>query len=237
MKHFDIFWRRFRFGALAAVIVLLAGLLLGQRTDVLAQGSPGSELTTITDSTQFEPGYPCTTSCFTKAQTLKSYMQSAASGQSIAANLVHTGNWKPLAITDGTDAACVATTTFVAQLYVPARMTITGVAIVNGTAVAGNVQVGLADSTGAPITAALSASTAQSGTGAYQRIPFAAPYTANPGTYYVQLQCNNASARFRAHTVGDFRTTTQTSGTYGTFVSFTPPTTFTTAVGPVGSLY
>ncbi|MFZ5559104.1 MAG: hypothetical protein ACOZDY_20700, partial [Pseudomonadota bacterium] len=182
-------------------------------------------------------GYPCTTACFTKASTIKSYVQSAATGQSIAANLVHTGAWKPLAITDGSEVACVATTTYVAQMFIPANMTVTGVAIVNGTAVAGNVQVSIADSTGAPITAARSASTAASGTAAYQRIAFASPWAATPGTYYLQLQCNNTSMRFRAHTVGDFRTTTQTSGTYGTFASFTPPTTFTTAVGPVASLY
>lgn len=162
----------------------------------------------------------------------------ASGGFSIAPNLVHTGAWKPLAITDGSSVTCTNTTTYVAQLFVPANATITGVAIVNAAAVAGNITVGLADSTGAPITAAQSASTAQSGTAAYQRIPFASPYAATgPATYYLQLQCSNGSATFRAHTVGDFRTTTQTSGTYGTIIAFTPPTTFTTAVGPVASLY
>lgn len=236
MIYPSYFWQRFRFG-IAGVMLLMAAVLLTGRGDALAQGSPGNELTSITDSTQFAPGYPCTTSCFSKASTIKSYVQSAATGQSIAANLVHTGAWKPLAITDGSEVACVATTTYVAQMFVPANMTVTGVAIVNGTAVAGNVQVSIADSTGAPIAAARSASTAASGTAAYQRIAFASPWAATPGTYYLQLQCNNTSMRFRAHTVGDFRTTTQTSGTYGTFASFTPPTTFTTAVGPVASLY
>jgi hypothetical protein len=161
-----------------------------------------------------------------------------AAGFSISPRLVMTGNWKPLAITDGTEVTCVATTTYVAEVFVPSNMTVTGVALVNATAVAGNVQVGLADSTGAPITAALSASTAASGTAAYQRVPFATAYAAKgPATYYVQLQCNNTGYKFRAHTVGDFGTQSQTSGTYGTFASFTPAGTFTTAVGPVASFY
>lgn len=162
----------------------------------------------------------------------------AAGGFSVSPRLVMTGNWKPLAITDGTEVTCVITTTYVAELFVPANMTVTGISVVNATAVAGNVTAGLADSTGAPITAAQSASTAASGTAAYQRIPFAAPFAAKgPATYYVQLQCNNTGYKFRAHTVGDFGTQSQTSGTYGTIVSFTPAGTFTTAVGPVASLY
>lgn len=156
----------------------------------------------------------------------------------VSARLAMTGNWKPLAITDGGEVVCVATTTYIAEVFVPSNMTVTGVAVVNATAVAGNIQVGLADSTGAPIAAALSASTAASGTAAYQRVPFATPYAAKgPATYYVQLQCNNTGYKFRTHTVGDFGTQSQTSGTYGTFASFTPAGTFTTAVGPVASFY
>lgn len=226
--------------ALAAAATLAAALTLSAilpAHKAQAQGSPGVELTTLTDATQVAPGAPCTVSCFFQLSTLKNYITAAATGQSIAANLVHTGAWKPLAITDGTEATCVATTTYIAQIYIPARMTVTGFSLVNATAVAGNLTVGLADSTGAPIAAAVSATTAASGTAAYQRIPFAVAYVANPGTYYVQLQCNNTGMKFLTHTIGDFRTTSQTSGTYGTRVAFTPPTTFTTAVGPVGSLY
>lgn len=159
-------------------------------------------------------------------------------GLTISPRLVMSGNWKPLAITDGTSVTCVVTTTYIAEIFIPANMTLTGVSVVNAAAVAGNVQVGLADSTGAPIAAALSASTAASGTAAYQRIPFAAPFAAKgPATYYVQLQCNNTGYAFRAHTVGDFGAQSQTSGVFGTFASFVPAATFTTAVGPVLSLY
>lgn len=162
----------------------------------------------------------------------------AAGGFSIDPKLVMTGNWKPLAITDGTEVTCVVTTTYIAEVFVPANMTVTGISLINATAVAGNVQVSMADSTGAPIAGALTASTAASGTAAYQRVPFAAPWAAKgPATYYVMLQCNNTGYKFRAHTVGDFIAQSVTSGTFGTFASFTPASTFTTAVGPAASFY
>lgn len=160
-----------------------------------------------------------------------------AGGFTISPRLVMSGNWKPLAITDGTETTCVVTTTYIAEVFVPANMTVTGVAIVNGTAVAGNVQIGLATSAGVPIAAARTASTAASGIAAYQRVPFAAQYAAvGPATYYVQLQCNNTGQKFRTHTVGDFGAQSA-AGTFGTFASFAPAGTFTTAVGPVLSLY
>lgn len=162
----------------------------------------------------------------------------AAGGFSAYSQLLHTGAWKPLAITDGTENTASVSETYIAQVFVPCNMTITGISIVNATAVAGNITVSLYDSTGAPIAAAKSASTAAAGTAAYQRVPFAVAYAAKgPATYYVALQCNNTGQKFRTHTVGDFGAVKQTAQTYGTFTSVTPPTTFTTAVGPIAQLY
>lgn len=224
------------FAAVLGLLVLASAYSAAPVSRLAAQGI--QLLASLAGTEQVVLNYPCTVSCGVTTATLKTYVNSAAAGQSIAPNLVSTGNFTPLAITDGTETTCVATTTYVSQIFVPAGVTITGVSIVNATAVAGNVTVGLADSTGALITAARSASTAASGTAAYQRIPFAAPYSApGPATYYVMLQCNNTGMKFRTHTVGDFRTTSQTGGTYGTFVALTVPTTFTTAVGPIASLY
>lgn len=140
--------------------------------------------------------------------------------------------------TDGTDVTPAVTETFVAPVNVRSNETITGVRLFNGSATAGNVTIGLADSTGAPITAALTASTALSGTDAYQTVPFAAPYAAKgPATYYVQVQYNNTGARLNAIVFATCNTVKQTSQTYGTMASFTPPTTFTASVGPYASLY
>lgn len=162
----------------------------------------------------------------------------AAGGFSTSPRGIHTNERGAFATSDGTNVTASTTTTYIAEIYVPNNMTITGIALFNGTAVAGNVTVGLASSSGAPIAAALSASTAQTGTTAYQLIPFATPYAAvGPATYYIQVQFNNSGANFRAHVLGTIGTTTQTGQTYGTMTSFTPPTTFTTNVGPIAGLY
>lgn len=162
----------------------------------------------------------------------------AAGGYSAFPRGIHTGGNPPMASTDGTDATPSITETYISEIFVPANMTITGVALFNGSNVTGNVTVGLADSTGAPIAAAVSASTAGSGTDAYQLVPFATPYAAKgPATYYIQVQYSSATARFNTHTLGTHGVTKQTGQTYGTLTSFTPPTTFTTALGNIASLY
>jgi hypothetical protein len=141
--------------------------------------------------------------------------------------------------TPGTDTTPVNTETYIVEVVIPYLVTITGIALFNGSAAAGNVQISLADSTGAPIAAALTASTAQSGTAAYQQIPFATPYVAvGPQKYFVMVQFDtNSTPRFRAHVIGNFGTQKQTAGTYGTFVAFTPALTFTTNQGPICDTY
>ena len=158
-------------------------------------------------------------------------------GQTISPNLIHTGGMPARVSTDGTDQTPVITEVYIAQIYVPANCTVTGVSIFNGSAVSGNVKVGLADSTGAVV--ATSASTAQAGIDSYQRVPFTATYAAKgPATYYVLVFVDNTTARLNAHTFGDFRAAKQTGQVYATgFTTITPPTTFTTALGTIASLY
>lgn len=160
-----------------------------------------------------------------------------AAGQTSSPRLVHTGGMPARVSTDGTDATPVNTEVYIAEVFVPANMTVTGVAIFNGSAVSGNVKVGLADSTGAVV--ATSASTAQSGTDAYQRVAFTGTYAAKgPATYYVLLIVDNGTARYNAHTFGDFGAAKQTGQVFATgFTTITPPTTFTTALAPIASLY
>lgn len=150
-------------------------------------------------------------------------------------NLCHTGGVPAVATTDGTDATPTTTVTYIAQVQVPLPCVVTGISCFNGSNVTGNTILGLADATG--VVVAATALTAGSGTDAYQRIAFTAAYTAAPGTYYVLMQHSSATARFNTHTVGDFRTGSKTGETNGTFTTITVPTTFTTAVGPIASLY
>lgn len=161
----------------------------------------------------------------------------AAGGFSISGKLFHTGGVPATASTSGTDATPVITEVYIAEVFVPANVTLTGVSVMNGSVASGNLKVGLANSAGAVV--ATSASTAMSGTDAYQRVPFTATYAAKgPATYYVLLFIDNTTARFNTHTFGDFGAAKQTGQTYVTgFTAITPPSTFTTALGPIASLY
>jgi hypothetical protein len=148
----------------------------------------------------------------------------------------NTGNLPPATTTTGTDTTPAVTEEFCAQVFIPMNSLLTGVALLNGSAVAGNVTVILYDSTGAIV--ANSASTAQSGTAAYQQIPFTTTYLAKgPAKYFIGLQCNNTGARFRTHILGNFGTLKKTAQTYGTLTVLAVPTTFTTNVGPIADVY
>jgi hypothetical protein len=85
----------------------------------------------------------------------------AAGGFTISPRNWHTGASKALASTDGTDLTVVVTELYVAEVFVPANATITGVSVFWGTATEGNAKVMLFDSAGARV--ALSASTDVSG--------------------------------------------------------------------------
>jgi hypothetical protein len=159
----------------------------------------------------------------------------AAPSQSISARLMHTGG---IISASGGDATPVVTETYICEVYVPANASINGVAILNGTAVAGKIVVGLADSSGDVLANSALAGTNLSGTNAYQRVAFTAAYAAKgPATYYVLAQFNNTSARFAVHLLGNFGASKKTGETFGTLTAITPPTTFTEGLGPIASLY
>lgn len=148
----------------------------------------------------------------------------------------HSGSAAPPTTTSGTDTTPVITEEYVCEVFVHMNSLLTGVSLLNGSAVSGNVTVILYDSNGAIV--ANSASTAQSGTAAYQKIPFASTYVARgPAKYFIGLQVDNTTARFRSHILGNFGAAKKTGGTYGTLTTLTVPTTFTTGVGPIADVY
>ena len=160
----------------------------------------------------------------------------AAGGFSVSPRLVHSGGTPATAAADGTNSTPSVTETYIGEIFIPCNMTVTGIAVFNGTVVTGNMFLGLADSTGANV--AVTASTAGSGTDAYQLVPFTSTYAAlGPATYFITIQYNNTAARFNTHTVGTFGAAKKTGDTFGTFTTVTPPTTFTTALANIASLY
>jgi hypothetical protein len=165
----------------------------------------------------------------------------AAGGFSASPRCVHTGGVPAAVSTDFTDATPAVTELYVAELFIPCNMTVTGIAVLLGSATEGNGKVALYDSTGARV--AISASTDISGAtvDAYLRVPFSTPYAAKgPATYYAGLIQDNTGNRFNAHTIGNFGAGKITGLVYATeagYATITPPTTFTTALGPVATLY
>jgi hypothetical protein len=160
---------------------------------------------------------------------------------------IHTGGEPAIATTSGTDATPVVTELYLAELFVPTPMTVTGVAIFNGTAVTDDVKVGLYSADGTLLATnctALGAGTTQAGTDAYQRVPFtAAAVILGPQTCFVGLIFDGTTSRFNTHTVGNFGAGKLTSHVYADAMlttalsGLTMPTTFTTALGPIASLY
>jgi hypothetical protein len=164
----------------------------------------------------------------------------AAGGFSAAPRGLHSQGQKAVISTDGNNSTPSTTETYITSMYVPCNMTITGVKVFNGSDVTGNIRIGLANAvTGAPIAAALTASTAGSGTDAYQTIPFASPYAAvGPANYLVCVQYDSATARYNTHTLGTDPCIVQAGTTYGTMPTVSPlPTAFVTNVGNIMSFY
>jgi len=156
---------------------------------------------------------------------------------------IHTGASKPLATTDGSDYTVVATEVIYAEASVVMPVTATGIAVFNGSAVAGNIKVAiykLTASTTATLVA-VSASTAQAGTDAYQLVPFTAAVDLVPGTYMVAVfgDTGGGTSKVNTHTIGAFAAPRVTGRVYATGfpATFTPATTFTTALGPMASIY
>lgn len=139
------------------------------------------------------------------------------------------------AAADGTDVTPAVTEEFVAEVTLPAPALVTGFAVFNGSAVTDDMMVQLYSATGKRIVK--SAAVTQAGTDALQRVPFSAPVKLAAGTYYVGVQFDGTTSRINCHPIGNGGTVKKTSQTFGTFVDFTPPTTFTASVGPMGALY
>lgn len=149
---------------------------------------------------------------------------------------VHSGDTPVKASTDGTDSTPVTTEVYIAEIDVRAPIRATGIAMFNGSVASGNMKLGLYNSAGTRI--AQTASTAMSGTDAFQRVAFTTPINLKPGVYYIAATYNDTNARFNTHPIGNFGASKKTGAVYNTLpTTITPPTTFTANLGPMGGLY
>lgn len=166
----------------------------------------------------------------------------AAGGFTFSPRTCHTGGVPAQISTEGTDLAVVVTELYVAEVFIPANCTVTGAAVMWGSATNGNAKVMLFNSSGTRV--AISASTDVSGYTADSYgslIAFSSTYAAvGPATYYLGVICDDNTNKVNTHILGAFGAGKITGLVYATesgYASITVPTTFTTGLGPIATLY
>lgn len=177
-------------------------------------------------------------------------LASANGGTRPPGGLWHTGNNPAMQAADGVNSTPVITEIYLAAVFIPFTILATGIAVFNGSDVTDNVKAALIDKNGNVIRA--SASTAGSGTDAYQLLAFATGPTGAAATtvvlpsdtYYIGTMYAGTTSRFNTHGVGAFPGGKATGATFATaFIStsltgITIPTAFTAAsLPPIASVY
>lgn len=149
--------------------------------------------------------------------------------------------WRPSTLTSGTSTTPSATHVYVSQIVVPFNSTLTGIYLNNGATVGTNKYVAiLYNSAGAVVANSTLSGITTSGADGYQILAFTGTYAAVTGTYWIGIQVNGTTDRFRSvPAVGQFAGYTGdiTGQTFGTAATITPPTSFTADVGPVAFTY
>lgn len=140
----------------------------------------------------------------------------------------------------GTSTTPVAGTVYFAELHITEAMTITGIGVLTGTAAGTDKYiVSIYSAAGTLLANSALAGTTFPSTNSLQQADFTATYAAAPGEYWIGVQINGTTDRFRtiaANTFIDVRTKSVT-GSFGTLPALTPPTTFTADVGPIAYVY
>lgn len=153
------------------------------------------------------------------------------------------GSWQPIAATSGTDTACSDGTIYLASLFVPRPVRITGVQYLVGS-VGGTDKViaELFDSEGVLLANSATAGATVGTAAQVQQVALTSVYNiSSPGVYFVGLVFNGTTAKFRsvpAYTqAGSGLLAGSVSHTFGTTANVVPPSTFTADKAPVLSLY
>ncbi len=161
---------------------------------------------------------------------------------------VHTGGVPATLSGDGNNATPANTEIYYSEIFVPFNMSVTGISVFNGTVASDSWHRALLDADGALVTGSPTGAVASSGTDVYQKVPFTggAITLLGPATYYVAQICSGNTDRYNAH--GSATTELAfslsmvagkiTGGSYAAIPGTNSLTlTFTTALGPIASLY
>lgn len=129
------------------------------------------------------------------------------------------------------------------EVQVPYNVTLTGIFYLIGS-VGGtdSVVVDLYNNAGTLVASSYSGASGEAkivGSAAnIQKVPFTSTYAAVAGKYYVSLQFNGTTARFRGYTIpGSPFIAATAAGTYRTAASISPGSSFTANKGPISGVY
>lgn len=126
------------------------------------------------------------------------------------------------------------------SIFIPATMTLTGISWLVGTIGGTNqVIVALYNNAGTVVANSnLSPGTTAGALATWQDVPFTGTYAAiGPARYFVSLSFNGTTPRFRSVDAAHHLLTGSATGAFGILASITPPTSFTTGLGPVLHTY
>lgn len=140
----------------------------------------------------------------------------------------------------GTNTTPVAGTIYWAEVEIPQLASLTGVGFLNGGTVGTDAAiVALYDNDGTLVANSALAGVTTSGTDAFQQVAFTAAYQAKKGRYFIAVQFNGTTTRFRTITASTYINTRTDSdtGVFGTLTALTVPSTFTADVGPIAYVY
>jgi hypothetical protein len=141
----------------------------------------------------------------------------------------------------GTDTTPVAGTIYVAEFFLAANKTITGLKYLTGTGVGTDkVIVALYSAAGVKLANSATAGTTITGTDAFKTVAFTAAYDAiGPAKYLVAIQIDGTAGKFRSIAASTFRVATiSQAGVFGTLAALSPVPTVTVAnVGPIVVAY
>lgn len=142
-------------------------------------------------------------------------------------------------VTDGNDAACTDGDRYWTEIMIPYNVTITGASYLVGS-VGGTDSVVMQMFNSAGTEVATSKTTGAThgaivGTTAeFQNCDFVSPYAAVAGVYYLCVQFNGTTAKFRTYTIPNSKFVAGTAaGTWDTKADITPGTTFTANKGVI----
>ncbi len=146
-------------------------------------------------------------------------------------------------LTDGTDTACDNGGRYWCSVFVPVNVTLTGIGYLIGS-VGGTDKViaELKDSSGASLANSALAGATVGTLATFQEVAFTATIAVpGPAWYYLVLQFNGATAKFRTIPanlgVSQVAIANTAAGTFGTLAAITPGTTFVAGKGPIAYTY